>query len=141
MSENRTRPTEQSVAEYVENLPDERRREESGRLIEIMQRATGSEPVLWGSSIIGFGRYRYTYDSGRSGEWALVGFAPRKGKLSIYLMDGFEGREELLEELGPHSTGKSCLYVTRLERVDEQVLERLVEASVAAMRRRYPDHD
>ena len=88
---------------------------------------------MWGNSIVGFARYRYQYASGRSGEWPIVGFSPRKNDLTLYLMPGFDGREALLEKLGKYKTGKACLYVKRLSDVDASVLRQLIDASVDAM--------
>jgi hypothetical protein len=134
VAENLTRPTDEDVDEVIDALPDERRREESRTMCAMMRELTGSPPVMWGSTIVGFGSYRSTYASGRSGEWFVVGFAPRKARMTIYLMDGFEERGDLLERLGPHSNGKSCLHITRLERVELDVLRELVAASVATVR-------
>ena len=101
-----------------------------------MTELAGEPPALWGTSMVGFGSYSYTYASGRSGEWFAVGFAPRKQALTLYLMDGFGDYEELLARLGPHKTGKSCLHVKRLDDVDEAVLRELIARSLAHMRSR-----
>jgi hypothetical protein len=103
-----------------------------------MERATGEPPAMWGSNIVGFGRYHYRYESGREGDAAPVGFSPRAKELVIYLAADAADREALLGRLGKHRTGKSCLYVKRLEDVDRGVLQALVAASVAAVRERYP---
>lgn len=100
------------------------------KLVEIMGRATGAEPRMWGPSIVGFGSYHYKYDSGREGDWFLTGFSPRKQALTLYIMAGFERYDDLMRRLGRHSTGKSCLYVRRLDDVDLDVLTELVQASV-----------
>ena len=105
----------------------------------MMRRVTGKRGRMWGTSIVGFGRYRYANSAGRDFEWPLTGFSPRKQAMTIYLMSGCDGLDRL-DELGPHRTGKSCLYIKRLADVDESVLEKLVRASVRAMRERYP-HD
>jgi hypothetical protein len=102
-----------------------------------MQRVTGLKPEMWGTSMVGFGLYRYTYASGHSGEWFQVGFAPRKRDLTVYLMAGFDGLEPQLARLGKHKTGKSCLYVARLDDIDTAVLEQMIETSVARLRQRY----
>ncbi len=103
-----------------------------------MQEATGELPVMWGPSIIGFGSYRYKYESGREGDSPLVGFSPRKGALVLYIVTGFQGSDALLERHGKHTTGKSCLYIKKLADVDQLVLRQLVDNSVAAMRAKYP---
>ena len=93
---------------------------------------------MWGPGIVGFGQYHYRYESGREGDWFLTGFSPRKANLTLYIMAGFERYEDLMSRLGPHKTGKSCLYVKRLPDLDKGVLRELVEASVAHMRRTHP---
>lgn len=134
MAELKTRPTDASVDAFIESLDSERRRDESRQLVALMREATGAEPVLWGESIVGFGDAHLTYASGREVDWFEVGFSPRKRALSLYLMPGVDRFQDLLDRLGPHTHGAGCLYVTRLERVDPDVLRELVEASVAAVR-------
>lgn len=133
MAELKTRPTDASVDAFVDAL-DERRRDESRTLIAMMREATGAEPVLWGENIVGFGHAHLVYASGREIDWFEIGFSPRKRALSLYLMPGVERFEGILGRLGPHKHGAGCLYVTRLERVDEEVLRELIAASVAAVR-------
>ena len=103
----------------------------------MMQSLTGEPAQLWGPSIVGFGSYHYRYASSREGDWFLTGFAPRKRDLVVYLMSGFAGADALLARLGPHRTGKSCLYIRRLEQIDFAVLEALVAGSIATLRRRH----
>ncbi len=134
MAELKTRPTGQSVESFIASSCGEGREPDCRRLREIMAGVTGAESVMWGSSIVGFGSYHYRYASGREGDWFLVGFAPRKQDLTIYIMAGFEKYEELLARLGRFRTGKGCLYVKRLADVDEGVLEELIAASVAYLR-------
>ncbi|MXX03821.1 MAG: DUF1801 domain-containing protein [Gemmatimonadetes bacterium] len=138
MSDLKTRPTDASVEAFIDAVDHPRRREDARTLLELMQRVTGEEPVMWGPSIVGYGSYHYRYASGQEADWPVVGFSPRKQNLSIYIMTGFEESDELLSRLGKHKTGKSCLYVNKLADVDLEVLERLVRASVAEMKRRYP---
>lgn len=138
MSEPKTKPGTQSVAAFLAALPDAQKRNDSKVVAAMMRRATGCKPELWGGSIVGFDRYRYRYDSGREGEWPLVGFSPRKQALVLYIMPGFADYDGLLARLGKHTTGKSCLYLKRLADVDLDVLEVLIRASVAAMRERRP---
>ena len=135
---NKTVPTEASVQAYLDAIDDPSRRADCDRLVELMQRVTGEPPAMWGPSIVGFGSYHYVYDSGREGDMCLTGFSSRKSALSIYVISGFEDRSELMERLGTYKTGKSCLYVKRLEDVDLDVLEALVRDSVAELRERYP---
>lgn len=135
MAEIKTKPTTASVKAFVEGLDDERRRDESRHLIEMMREATGEPPVMWGESIVGFGNVRAVYESGREVDWFLVGFSPRKRALSLYLMPGAGDRfREILGRLGPHKHGAGCLYITRLARVEDDVLRELVAASVQAVR-------
>ncbi|MGI8561403.1 MAG: DUF1801 domain-containing protein [Luteimonas sp.] len=138
MSEPKTKPGKQSVAAFIKAVPDPQKRADSKTVLEMMRESTGCEPVLWGDSIVGFDRYRYKYESGREGEWPIVGFAPRKQALVLYIMPGFADCEDLLGKLGKHTTGKSCLYIKRLADVDLDVLDALIRASVAAMRERHP---
>lgn len=135
MAEPKTKPTGASVEAFLAGVADEEKRADSRRVLEIMRAATGEEPVMWGPSIVGFGRRPYAYASGRTGEWMVTGFSPRKAALTLYLMSGAERYAELLARLGKHKTGKSCLYVKRLRDVDEGVLAELVQRSVDDMRR------
>ncbi len=102
-------------------------------LIALMRKATGEEPRMWGTAIVGFGRYRYKGASGREGEWMVIGFSPRKATLSLYLFMGFDQEAALMAKLGKHSTGKGCLYIKRLSDVDPKVLEQLIVKGVKAM--------
>lgn len=130
-----TAPTDASVERYLESLDDDRRRADAERLITLMQEITGDPPVMWGTSIIGFGRYHYRYASGHEGDSALAGFAPRKQHLVVYLVGEFEERHaSALRRLGPHTTGKGCLYLKRLSDVDLEVLRELVDRSVRVRR-------
>lgn len=139
MAGNKTKPTEVSVDSFIGAVPDERRREDAGKLRTMMERISGEPATMWGPSIVGFGRYRYRYESGREGEMARIGFSPRSNETVLYIMGGFPRYEALMEKLGKHRTGKSCLYVKRLSDVDEGVLEQLVTASLDYMRETYPD--
>lgn len=131
----KTTPTDENPADFLATVADEQQAADSRWIMETMSKTTGSPPVMWGASIIGFGAYRYRYPSGREGEWMLTGFSPRKGKISIYLMSGVAREAELLASLGKHKTGKSCLYIKRLSDVDKDVLRRLIEVSVEKMRK------
>lgn len=129
MAENKTRKTGASVEEFLASVENKRRREDGFALLEMMKEITGLEPEMWGSSIIGFGDYHYKYASGREGDIFLTGFSPRKQSLSLYVMDGFDGRDELLDRLGKHRKSVSCLYINKLADVDLDVLRELVRRS------------
>jgi hypothetical protein len=137
MAENKTKPTKVSVASFLGAL-DDAKRADAKALVAMMQGATGEKAKMWGSSIVGFGSYHYTYESGREGDMPLVGFSPRKAATVLYIVTGFKESKPLLAKLGKHTTGKSCLYVKKLADVDPTVLKRLVVESVAAMRAKYP---
>ena len=139
MSDLKTRPTDASVEAFINAVDHTRRREDAQILLDLMRRVTGEKPVMWGPAIVGFGRYRYRYASGKEYDWPIVGFSPRKQNLSIYILLGFEECEDLLSRLGKHKTGKSCLYINKLADVDMDVLETLVRTTVSEMKRRYPD--
>jgi hypothetical protein len=130
MAELKTKRTDESIETFLEGITDEKKRDDSRTVIEMMRKATKAEPKMWGPSIIGFGDRRYRYDSGREMDWFIVGFSPRKQNLAFYLSAEFESREELLTQLGKHSTGKGCLYIKRLDDVDPAVLRKLIDASV-----------
>lgn len=137
MAELKTQATGASVAEFLADIADPQQRADAKKIAAMMRAASGSRARMWGSSIVGFGSYHYKYASGQEGDWPLVGFAPRKQNLSIYIMAGFAGSEQLLAKLGKHKTGKSCLYIRRLDDVDAGVLRRLIDASVQYMREHY----
>ncbi len=127
MAENVTRPTDADVDEFLDAVPDERRRAEGHAMRRLMERVTGERAVLWGPSMVGFGSEHYKYASGREGDQFVVGFSPRKAALTLYgLNSGDRDEDPLLERLGPHTTGKWCVYVKRLEAIDMDVLEKLV---------------
>ncbi|SCL63068.1 DUF1801 domain-containing protein [Micromonospora chersina] len=130
-----TVPTDASVDDFLAAVPDDRRRADAERLCALLREVTGEPPVMWGPSIVGFGAYRYTYGSGRTGDWPLVGFSPRKQQLVVYLVGGYEERyPSVLARLGPHKTGKGCLYLKRLDDVDESALRELVDRTVRVHR-------
>ena len=134
MAEPKTRPTSESVEKFLNSIADEQRRKDCFRVLDIMKTVTKTEPTMWGTSIIGFGRHQYKYESGTRGEWPLVGFSPRKNDLTLYLMSGFGRYSELLNKLGKHKTGKGCLYIRKLEDVDQSTLKKLIKQSVADIR-------
>lgn len=138
MAEPKTQPTTQSVTAYLDAIEDETRRKDCKTLHAMMKRITGCAPKMWGEAIVGYDSYRYTYASGKTGDWPIVGFSARKGPISVYLMAGYEGAEALLAKLGKHKIGKSCLYVNKLADVHLPVLEQMIERSVQQMRQRHP---
>jgi hypothetical protein len=141
-SELKTTASPVSVADFLAAVPDSRRRDEAALVDALHRRVTGCDPVMWGPSIVGYGSYAYTYDSGRSGTMCRAGFSPRKAALTVYLMGSYCDRQVevdgLFARLGKHSTGKSCLYIKKLADVDLDVLEQLVAISWQAMNQKYP---
>lgn len=135
-STNKTVETSASVTAFIDAVPDETKRDDARRLITIMKNLTGFEPKMWGPSIIGFGSYHYKYATGREGDAPLTGFSPRKNELSIYLNAEFTGKEDLLQQLGKHKSGKGCLYIKKLQDIDEKVLEKLIKQSVSSIKMR-----
>ena len=121
-----------AVEDFVAGVADERRRRDAERLIGLIQEVTGLPPAMWGTSIIGFGTRHYRYASGREGDVAAVGFSPRAAHTVLYLNDDLERYADLLERLGPHRTGRACLYITRLDRVDPGALRDIVDRSFRA---------
>ena len=130
MAEPKTKPGRASVRKFLESVDNEKRRTDSFEVLEIMKQITGEEPKMWGPSIVGFGSYHYTYASGREGDWMLTGFSPRKQALTLYIMAGFSRYDELMAKLGKYKTGKSCLYINKLEDVHVPTLKRLIRDSV-----------
>ncbi|MGR3500723.1 DUF1801 domain-containing protein [Pseudaestuariivita sp.] len=138
MSEAVTVPTGASVAEFLASAEPAGRHEDALVLDALFRRVTGWQPQMWGPSIMGYGAYDYTYDSGRSGTFLATGFSPRKAKMSVYIMPGYADHSEMLGRLGPHKMGKACLYLGRLGKVDLGVLEELILAGLADLRNKYP---
>jgi hypothetical protein len=127
MAEMKTTKSTASVADFLASVADPARRADAEAVCALMAEVTGEPPTMWGSSIVGFGTYHYRYATGREGDWPAVGLSPRKQALTIYISAGFDRYEELLGRLGPHSTGKSCLYLKRLADVDQEALRGLVD--------------
>lgn len=126
----KTKETEASVTDFINNIEDEQKRKDSFAIVEMMQKATGDEPKMWGSVIIGFGNIRYkSPNTGREMDWMKIGFSPRKANLSLYIGIGSEDHTESLKKLGKHKTGKGCLYINKLEDVDTKVLEKMIKVS------------
>lgn len=133
MAELKTKPTKNSPANYIDSVQDSQKRADSLKLLNLITEWTNLQPEMWGASIIGYGKVHYKYASGREGDWMAVGFAPRKLNLTVYIMSGFEGFEDLLEKLGPHRLGKSCLYIKDLESIDLEILKKIVQKSVKSI--------
>ena len=138
MADNKTKPTQLSVAASIDAIADETKRADAKVLVKLMQNATGEKAAMWGPSIIGFGSYHYKYDSGREGDMPLIGFSPRKAATVLYLMLGTGNYAKQLAKLGKHSTGKGCLYIKQLTDVDQRALAELIAKCVAGMRAKYP---
>lgn len=133
---NKTTLTDASVDEYIANIADEGRRADCQALVKLLTSVTGKPAKMWGASIVGFGQYHYKYDSGREGDMCLAGFSSRASALTIYVLT--EGQDALLAQLGKYKGSKACLYLKRLSDVDAAVLRKVIAASVAEIRRRYP---
>ncbi|MEM7033633.1 MAG: DUF1801 domain-containing protein [Chloroflexota bacterium] len=129
MAALKTQKNDASVEAFLNNVENEQKRADCFTILKLMQTVIGEAPKMWGTSIVGFGSYHYKYASGREGEWFLTGFAPRKQNLTLYIMAGFDNYDILMSQLGKHSTGKSCLYIKKLEDVDMAVLEDLIRQS------------
>ena len=130
MAENKTKVTAKSVPYFLNSIQDPVRREDCLVLSAIMEDISGSKPKMWGESIVGFGEYRYTYASGRAGDWFLTGFSPRKQALTLYIMGYLEFYSDILEGLGKYTHGKGCLYIKKLEDIDLDVLKTLISTSI-----------
>ena len=137
MPENKTKQTEVDPEEFLKSVTDDKRREDALALLRIMKSVTKMQPKMWGPSMVGFGTYHYKYDSGREGDSLMTGFSPRKQNLAVYIMAGLERYDALLKKLGKHKTGKSCLYISKLEDIDQVVLKELLVESLAYMKKQY----
>ena len=129
MAEIKTRKNDDSVEDFIAGIDDDRKREDAKTLLGIMEKVTGDKPHMWGPSIIGFGDQHYKYESGREGDWFKIGFSPRKQNLTLYVTDYIPANDPLFGKLGKFTTGKSCIYIKRLEDVDTGILEKLVKRS------------
>lgn len=137
MTENKTKETKKSVKKFLNSIKEEKKREDSFTILEMMKEITKLEPKMWGPSIVGFGSYHYKYESGGEGDMLITGFSLRKQNLTIYIMPGFERYNELMKKLGKYKTGKSCLYVNRLEEVNLKILQKLIRESFHYMVKHY----
>ena len=134
MAEAKTKPTNESVKDFLNRIPDADRRADCFEVAKIMEAVTGEKPKMWGPRIVGFGTYHYKYASGREGDWPVTGFSPRKKDLTLYLMMGFAKHEELMQKLGKHSSAKSCLYIKRLSDIHVPTLKKLIKTSVKELK-------
>lgn len=130
MAENKTQFNDASVTEFLDAVPDARKRQDCYAVLEMMREITGEEPRMYGASIVGFGQYHYKYASGREGDSPLVGFSPRKQNLSLYVIGDYDGIDTLLARLGKHKIGKVCLYINKLDDVDQDTLREMIRKSV-----------
>ncbi len=139
MTKNKTQPTKMTVSTFLNAIEDEDRRRDCKTIARLLKEVSGKRPVMWGTSIIGYGQYHYKYASGREGDSFRIGFAPRKQDITIYIMPGYTDFGHILAKLGKHKKGKSCLYIKRLSDVNMAVLERLLKAGWKDMQKRYPE--
>lgn len=138
MYELKTKENDKSVMEFIEKVDSKSKREDALRLVDIFTETTGYQAKMWGESIIGFGAYHYKYKSGHEGDAPLVGFSPRKAKISLYFATGDTQRENLLTEFGKHTTGKACVYINKVADIDVDVLKALINQSVTFLNKTYP---
>ncbi|WP_113929149.1 DUF1801 domain-containing protein [Bacillus sp. P14.5] len=139
MYELKTKENDSSVIEFIENVDSPKKREDAYKLLDIFTETTGYQAKMWGPSIIGFGSYHYKYKTGHEGDAPLVGFSPRKTKISLYFATGDPDREELLEKFGKHTSGKACVYINKVADINEEVLKELINQSVEFLQKTYPD--
>lgn len=132
MADMKTIPTRASVDKFLKGITDDRKRADCYQILELLKKTTKAEPKMWGTSIVGFGKYHYVYESGREGDSFIIGFSPRKQNITLYIMGGFDQFEDLLQQLGKHSTGKSCLYINKLEDINRNILKKLINKSMKA---------
>ncbi len=133
----KTKKTKQSVSAFLNAIEDEQKRSDAKKLAKLFEEVTGWKGKLWGDSIVGYGDWHYTHGSGCEGDWMAIGFSPRKGNLSIYIMPGYTDFADILKDLGPHKLGKSCLYLKRLDDIHLPTLKKLIKAGVKDMKKRY----
>jgi hypothetical protein len=136
---NKTQKTKVSVFTFLNSISDESKRKDSKQLAKLMEEVTGEKPVMWGESIVGFGDWHYKYASGREGDFFAVGFSPRKDKLTLYIMPGYQDFGDLLEKLGPHKHGKSCLHIKRLSDIHIPTLKKIITKGYKDLKKKYPN--
>lgn len=139
MYELKTKETDSSVIAFIDNVENPKKREDAYKLLDIFAETTAYKAKIWGTSIIGFGSYHYKYESGHEGDAPLVGFSPRKAKISLYFATGDTKREDLLKDFGKHTTGKACVYINKVADIDVDVLKVLINQSVRYLKETYPN--
>ncbi|MCS0542996.1 DUF1801 domain-containing protein [Fredinandcohnia onubensis] len=139
MYELKTKENDASVIEFIESVESPKKKEDAYKLLDIFTETSGYPAKMWGTSIIGFGSYHYKYASGHEGDAPLVGFSPRKAKISLYFATGDTKREELLERFGKHTTGKACVYINKIADIDVDVLKELITQSITFLQEMYPE--
>ncbi|MCH7322532.1 DUF1801 domain-containing protein [Solibacillus sp. MA9] len=139
MYELKTKETDENVIEFIENVESPKKREDAYRLLQLFTEVTGFEAKMWGPSIIGFGAYHYVYKTGHEGDAPLVGFSPRKAKISLYFAPGDTARETLLAKFGKHTTGKACVYINKVDDIDTDILKELIHQSILFLQSQYPE--
>jgi hypothetical protein len=137
MVKNKTTPSKQSVAAFLNSIENDARRKDAKAVLKLMKEVTGEKPVMWGPAIIGFGSYHYKYVSGREGDFLIIGFSPRKANLTIYIMPGYKDYSAILKKLGPHKLGKSCLYIRKLENIHLPTLKKLIKTGYKDMKKKH----
>lgn len=137
MADLKTKENDASVSRFLDTVENEGKRKDCYALMKLMEKITGEQPRMWGTTIVGYGQYHYKYASGREGDWFRVGFSPRKQNISLYMMCGVEENKALLDKLGKYKNGKSCLYVNKLADVDIKILEKLIKKSLAEIKKQY----
>ena len=138
MYELKTKENDRSVIEFIESVESQKKREDAYKLLDIFTETSGYQAKMWGPSIIGFGSYHYKYDSGHEGDAPLVGFSPRKAKISLYFATGDTNREALLSRFGKHTSGKACVYINKIADIDVEVLRQLINQSIKFLKETYP---
>lgn len=142
MYEPKTKETDSDVIQFIEDtVENPKKKQDAYRLLEIFEETSGFPPKMWGPSIIGFGSYHYVYESGHEGDAPLVGFSPRKAKTSLYFATGDPDREQLLAKFGKHTSGKSCVYINKLEDIDTEVLKELITESIDFLQTLYREYN
>ena len=141
MADLKTKPNDGDVHAFIEALENDRKRDDSKILLKLIGEITGEQPKMWGDSIVGYGNYHYVYETGREGDWFLAGFSPRKQSITIYMMGGFDGQDEMLEKLGKHKKSVGCLYIKKLADVDMSTLEKMIKKSVETLKKRYAEYN
>lgn len=141
MYELKTKETDASVIEFIESVAHPKKREDAYQLVDVFTEVSGYKAKMWGPSIIGFGKYHYKYQTGHEGDAPLVGFSPRKAKISLYFAPGDSEREQLLQQFGKHTTGKACVYINKLADIDIDVLKALIQQSITFLQKTYPQEE